>query len=88
MRGDIRYKDASSGVEISTDVVYTIHLGGVEGVDDYNLLRNTYYTYNVKIVSVDKIIKMCIRDRSCSSRFPMRPNRRSSRNPSQNPDRS
>ncbi|WP_418196246.1 DUF4906 domain-containing protein, partial [Alistipes shahii] len=56
LRGDIRYKDASSGVEISTDVVYTIHLGGVEGVDDYNLLRNTYYTYNVKIVSVDKII--------------------------------
>ena len=43
-------------MEISTDVVYTIHLGGVEGVDDYNLLRNTYYTYNVKIVSVDKII--------------------------------
>lgn len=56
LRGDIRYKDASSGVEISADVVYTVHLGGVEGVDDYNLLRNTYYTYNVKIVSVDKII--------------------------------
>lgn len=54
MRGNVKYKGATD-VEISADVVYTVHLGGVEGVDDYNTLRNTFYTYNVKIISVDKI---------------------------------
>lgn len=54
MRGNVSYSD---GVEISADVVYTIHLGGVDqNVDDYNSLRNTYYTYHVEIVSVNKIV--------------------------------
>ncbi|MEG2191202.1 MAG: DUF4906 domain-containing protein [Bacteroidales bacterium] len=55
LRGNVTY-NASSGVEISADVIYTVHLGGCDNkVNDYNTLRNTYYTYNVKIVSLDKI---------------------------------
>lgn len=54
MCGNISYI-GPAGVEISADVVYTVHLGGVEGVNDYNTLRNTFYTYNVKIMSVNSI---------------------------------
>ncbi|MEG1983110.1 MAG: fimbrial protein [Alistipes sp.] len=54
LRGNVQYH--SSAEPISADVVYTIHLGAVNGVNDYNSLRNTYYTYNVTIKSVDKII--------------------------------
>lgn len=55
MRGHIQY--TSAGKEISADVVYTVHLGGVDkAINDYNTRRNTFYTYNVKIQSVDKIV--------------------------------
>lgn len=55
LRGNVRYKP-NDEMDISADVVYTVHLGAVGGVNDYNSLRNTAYTYNVNIVSVDKII--------------------------------
>ena len=55
LRGNISYAIAG-GQEISADVTYTIHLGGVNGVNDYNSLRNHFYTYNVTINSVDDII--------------------------------
>lgn len=55
VRGNVRYKPNATS-EISADVVYTIHLGGVKGVNDYNSLRNTAYTYNVRIVSVNQIL--------------------------------
>lgn len=54
-RGNIHYI-IGSGKEVSADVTYTVHLGAVTGVNDYNSLRNHFYTYNVKIVSVDDII--------------------------------
>ncbi len=54
-RGNIHYK-ISEDQEISADVTYTVHLGAVTGVNDYNSLRNHFYTYNVKIISVDDII--------------------------------
>ena len=54
-RGNIHYTTAN-GKEVSADVTYTIHLGAVNGVNDYNNLRNHFYTYNVKIVSVEDII--------------------------------
>lgn len=53
MRGHVRYTQHDE--DISADVIYTVHLGGVEGANDYNTLRNTFYTYNVKIVSVNAI---------------------------------
>ncbi len=56
MRGYVRYRSIDGLTETSADVVYTVHLGAVNGVNDYNTIRNTSYTYNVKIVSVDKII--------------------------------
>ena len=54
-KGNIFYT-IGSGKEVSADVTYTVHLGAVNGVNDYNSLRNHFYTYNVKIVSVDDII--------------------------------
>ncbi len=56
MRGYLLYKQ-SSVQEVSADVVYTIHLGYTDNnVDDYNNKRNTYYTYNVRIESVNNIL--------------------------------
>ena len=55
LKGNVFYSIAG-GQEISADVTYTIHLGGVNGVNDYNSLRNHFYTYTVTINSVDDII--------------------------------
>ena len=53
IKGNIRYKNNS---DVSADVVYTVLLGGVESVNDYNTVRNTNYTYNVTINSVNQIV--------------------------------
>jgi hypothetical protein len=38
-------------------VIYTIHLGGKNNdVNDYSVLRNTYYKYYINILSVNSII--------------------------------
>ncbi|MEG2240529.1 MAG: FimB/Mfa2 family fimbrial subunit [Alistipes sp.] len=56
LRGNLQYSSGGT-TPISADVVYTIHLGAVGGaVNDYNSLRNTFYTYKVTIKSVDKIL--------------------------------
>lgn len=54
LRGNVSYD--IGGQKISADVTYTIHLGAVNGVNDYNSLRNHFYTYNVTILGVDDII--------------------------------
>ncbi|MGL4805188.1 MAG: hypothetical protein ACRC26_02455, partial [Bacteroidales bacterium] len=59
-KGRISYKD-TDGKNIDGDVVYTVHLGYVKSIDgngivnDYDIDRNTYYTYNVKIESANSI---------------------------------
>lgn len=48
-------------VQRTVDAVYTVHLGYCEGADeaakakDFNCRRNYKYTYNMKIIGVDKI---------------------------------
>lgn len=42
--------------ELIGDVVYYIHLGNFgKDINDYNILRNTHYTYNITIHGVDNI---------------------------------
>ncbi|MEG1544696.1 MAG: DUF4906 domain-containing protein, partial [Tannerellaceae bacterium] len=42
---------------ISADVTYTIHLGYLKNdLNDYTSLRNTHYTYTIKVQSADSII--------------------------------
>lgn len=48
--------DYSDGNKTTASVRYTIHLGYVENVSDFNSLRNTIYTYKVTVVGVDNII--------------------------------
>lgn len=57
--GRIKYTKGTEPVE--GDVTYTIHLGYFDPVDgtkanDYNIRRNTFYTYNVKIASADRVL--------------------------------
>lgn len=59
-KGRISYQH-TDGKNIDGDVVYTVHLGYVKSinnedkVNDYDIDRNTYYTYNVKIESANSI---------------------------------
>lgn len=55
LKGNITYP-FNDNQEVSADVVYTIHLGYVEGANDFNTNRNTHYTYTVTINSADNII--------------------------------
>ena len=55
LKGNVFYS-IGGGQENSADGTYTIHLGGVNGVNDYNSLRNHFYTYTVTINSVEDII--------------------------------
>lgn len=49
--------DYSDGDKTSASVQYTIHLGFVDDEpSDFSSLRNTIYTYNVKVVGVNNII--------------------------------
>ena len=42
---------------LCADVTYVVHLGDfATSADDYDVLRNTYYTYTVHILGVDKIV--------------------------------
>ncbi|MEG1837796.1 MAG: fimbrial protein [Bacteroidaceae bacterium] len=61
LRGHVLYLDGTSTV--SADVIYTIHLG-YAGADpnDYNTLRNTFYTYTVTINSINDISVEVIND--------------------------
>ena len=59
MSGRVSYMDR--GNSVSGDVVYTVILGHTSAddrpsVDNYNITRNTSYTFNVKIQSVNDII--------------------------------
>lgn len=58
-KGHIKYMKGSEPVE--GDVTYTVHLGYFDSVDgnranDYNVRRNTFYTYNVEIASADRVL--------------------------------
>lgn len=67
LEGTITYKD-DDGSEVYAKTTYTIHLGNtgnsntadwlndLELVNNYDTERNTHYTYNVKVQSVDQII--------------------------------
>lgn len=48
MKGNITY-DVNASQKLSADVIYTIHLGYVNGANDFNTNRNTHYTYTVTI---------------------------------------
>lgn len=61
MTGSIFYKQqdpiTQTDVEISADAIFTVHLGYVNNdPNDYLTNRNTSYTYNIKIQSVNSII--------------------------------
>lgn len=53
-------KETTEAQTLHADVVYYIHLGNfndpVKGVNNYDVLRNTRYTYTITIVDVNKII--------------------------------
>ena len=55
---DLRNEDDYKEVQYrSADAVYTIHLGGIDqNWNDFTHRRNHKYTYNVKIMDVDRII--------------------------------
>ncbi|MEG0518284.1 MAG: fimbrial protein [Bacteroidales bacterium] len=54
LRGHVQYMNGTSTV--SADVIYTIHLGYADAnPNDYNTLRNTFYTYTVTINSISSI---------------------------------
>lgn len=59
-KGRISYQH-TDGKNIDGDVVYTVHLGYVKSIDgngivnDYDIDRNTYYTYHVYIESANSI---------------------------------
>ena len=55
LKGNVSY-EIENEQKVSAEVAYTIHLGGVAGVDDYKTNRNTKYTYNVEIKSINSII--------------------------------
>ena len=48
--------DETGMQELVADVVYYVHLGNFKSdVNDYDILRNTHYTYNITIGGVDNI---------------------------------
>lgn len=58
-KGHIKYMKGTEPVE--GDVTYTVHLGYFDPfngniANDYNVRRNTFYTYNVKIASADRVL--------------------------------
>lgn len=55
MTGTLTYIDAL-GKNVNADVKYIVHLGAVDGVNDYNTERNVYYIYNVKVKGINDII--------------------------------
>lgn len=54
MTGSLSYRDEKNYL-VSASVKYIIHLGYVNGVNDYDTHRNTYYTYNVKVRGINDI---------------------------------
>lgn len=54
MTGTLSYK-TSLGYLVSSSVKYIIHLGYVNGVNDYDTRRNVHYTYNVKVKGINDI---------------------------------
>ena len=60
IKGEVQMEVSTQSVVpqlLVADVVYYIHLGDVNnnGVNDYNVNRNTHYTYNVTIKGVNSI---------------------------------
>lgn len=54
MTGTLSYK-TENGSLVSSSVKYIIHLGYVNGVNDYDTKRNVHYTYNVIVKGVNDI---------------------------------
>lgn len=54
MTGTLSYK-TENGSLVSSSVKYIIHLGYVNGVNDYDTKRNVHYTYNVRVKGVNDI---------------------------------
>ena len=56
MAGTLSYKDGKD-YTVNADVTFTVHLGySGSNANDYNTLRNTFYTYNVTLRGVDNIV--------------------------------
>lgn len=56
MAGTLSYKDGKD-YTVNADVTFTVHLGYAgSNANDYNTLRNTFYTYNVTLRGVDNIV--------------------------------
>lgn len=55
MTGTLTYIDID-GKNVNAEVRYYVHLGSVDGVNDYNTERNVYYKYNVIVQGVNDII--------------------------------
>lgn len=59
MTGTLSFKtrdDNGKEYLVSSSVKYIVHLGYVNGVNDYDTRRNVHYTYNVKVRGVNDII--------------------------------
>lgn len=54
MTGTLSY-ETENGSLVSSSVKYIIHLGYVNGVNDYDTRRNVHYTYNVRVKGVNDI---------------------------------
>lgn len=52
-----KYEETKSGTTRSADVTYYVHLGDcTEDVNNYDVERNSKYTYKITVAGVDKII--------------------------------
>lgn len=53
---DVDVSSEAKQQQLSADVTYYVHLGNIgKDLDDYNVLRNTAYTYTITIKGVNKI---------------------------------
>lgn len=56
---DVDVSSEAKQQQLSADVTYYVHLGNIgkdlKGLNDYNVLRNTAYTYTITIKGVNKI---------------------------------
>lgn len=53
---DNPFTEENNLVPVTATVTYKIHLGYINGVNDFDVLRNYNYTYNIKVAGIDRII--------------------------------
>ncbi len=55
LTGHLSYTD-ENGHEVNANTRYTVHLGSVEGVNDYDTKRNGHYVYTITVQGIKDII--------------------------------